>query len=171
MKYSSLTTLAGIVFFAAAQADDPTPPAPPLPTHVDTTVVGSSVAGNPDAVAHPPTLDNTHNFVAGGPELIKITKRLNLSPKQEAQLRAVIEKSDAGAGILIGRENDIKQMIAATTPADPMYAKLIADQSAGDARWTENRQNLQRDVEDILTPKQRTRFEELQSQQSDQNQQ
>lgn len=159
---------AGLLICAAVFADDPPPPQQPPPsppTHVDTTVVGSAAADQPNG-ASAPSLENSHNFVAGAPDLLRTTNRLKLSPKQQAQLRAVIEKADAGAAVLIGREHDVQQMIAATTPADPAYAKLIADQSAGEARWTENRDSLRRDVLGILTPVQQRRFEELESQQT-----
>jgi Spy/CpxP family protein refolding chaperone len=165
MKHVVLAAAAGLLMSAAVHADDPAPAAAPagaLPTHVDTTVVGSSVQGGPGQSA-PPTLDNGHDFVAGAPELLRITKRLNLSPKQQAQLHEVIEKADAGAAVLIEREHDVSQMIAATTPADPAYAKLIADQSAGAEQWTENRESLRRHVLDLLTPAQQKRFEELQA--------
>ncbi len=159
---------AGMLICASVFADDPPsapPPAPQAPpTHVDTTVIGSAVADQPAGTAAP-SLDNSHNFMAGAPDILRITNRLKLSPKQQAQLHAVIEQADAGAGVLIGREHDVKQMIAATTPADPAYAKLLADQSAGETRWTENRQNLRRDVLAILTPVQQRRYEELESQQ------
>ena len=166
---------AALCFCTAVSADDATPtpavvaqaapaPAPvqPLPTHVDTTVVGSGVSGQP-AGTPAPSLDNNYNFVAGAPDLLKITNRLHLSPKQQLQLHDVIEKSDAGAAVLIGRDHDVRQMVAATTPADPQYAKLIADQSSGAALWTQNRENLQRDVLAILMPLQQKRFLELQS--------
>jgi Spy/CpxP family protein refolding chaperone len=181
MRYLVFAAAAGLCFCTAAYADDPTAspavtaqtaptpapapapaPAPPLPTHVDTTVVGSGVSDQP-AGTPAPNLDNNHDFVAGAPELLKITNQLHLSSKQQSQLHDIIEKSDAGAGVLIGRDHDVRQMIAATTPADPQYAKLIADQSAAAALWTENRENLQRDVLAILTPVQQKRFLELQS--------
>ncbi len=187
MKYIALTAIAGLLFCATVYADDPVPapapaaaaapeqaasptpadaPAPPpVPaTHVDTTVVGSSVTGQPGE-APPPSLENNHGFVAGEPDLVSIGRRLKLSPKQQAQLHEIIENSDAGAGVLIEREHDVQQMIASTTPQDPMYAKLIDDQAAGAAQWTQNRESLRRAVLDILTPAQQKRFEELQAKQ------
>lgn len=181
MKYFALTAVAGLLFCTIVSADDlvpapavgqdsaatpaPTPaptPTPVPPTHVDTTVVGSSVTGQPGE-APPPSLENNHGFVAGEPELVSVTKRLKLSPKQQAQLNSVIENSDAGAAVLIEREHDVQQMIAAATPEDPMYTKLINDQAAGAAQWTQNRESLRRAVLDILTPAQQKRFEELQA--------
>jgi Spy/CpxP family protein refolding chaperone len=181
MKYFALTAVAGLLFSGIVAADDLVPapataqnpagtpastPAPTVvpPTHVDTTVVGSSVMGQ-SGDAPRPSLDNNHGFVAGEPDLLSVTKRLKLSPKQQAQLRSIIESSDAGAGVLIEREHDVQQMIAAATPEDPMYAKLINDQAAGAAQWTQNRESLRRAVLDILTPAQQKRFEELQAKQ------
>jgi Spy/CpxP family protein refolding chaperone len=183
MKHFVLTAIAGFLVCVTAYADDtaPTPPPEPAPasattapvpapapaeappaTHVDTTVVGSGVSDKPGESAAP-DLENNHGFVAGEPELLSVTQRLKLSPKQRAQLRDVIENADAGAAVLIEREHDVRQMIAATTPEDPMYAKLIKDQNAGAADWTQNRENLRRAVLDILTPAQQKRFEELQA--------
>jgi Spy/CpxP family protein refolding chaperone len=177
MKHLALSAVAGVLFCATVFADEPAPtpattvgpaatPTPPAvpPTHVDTTVVGSSITGQPGD-SPPPSLDNAHGFVAGEPDLVSVTKRLKLSPKQQAQLHSVIENSDAGAAVLIEREHDVQQMIAATTPEDPMYAKLINDQAAGAAQWTQNRESLRRAVLDILTPAQQKRFEELQAKQ------
>ena len=184
MKHFVLTAIAGFLVCVTAYAEDTAPTPPPEPasapattapvpapaeappaTHVDTTVIDSSVSDKPGESV-PPDLDNNHGFVAGEPELVSVTQRLTLSPKQRAQLRDVIENADAGAGVLIEREHDVRQMIAATTPEDPMYAKLIKDQSAGAAQWTQNRENLRRAVLDILTPAQQKRFEELQARQT-----
>jgi len=177
MKHFVLPAVAGFLICGAAHADDPVPTPTPAPaadtapavappaTHVDTTVVGSSASDKPGE-STPPDLDNNHGFVAGAPELVGITQRLKLTPKQRAQLRDVIENSDAGAGALINREHDVRQMIKATTPEDPMYAKLIDDQNAAAAAWTQNRENLRRAVLDILTPAQQKRFEELEAQQA-----
>lgn len=171
MRHLLWAAAVGLCLSSATYADDTTPPAPaqdsrapvqPPPTHVDTTVVGSGASGQSAGPAAP-TLDNNYDFVAGAPDLLRVTNRLHLSPKQRSQLHEVIEQSDAGAAVLIERDHDVRQMIAATTPADPQYAKLIADESANSARWSENRANLQRDVLAILTPAQQKRFEELQS--------
>jgi Spy/CpxP family protein refolding chaperone len=144
-----------------------TPPAPPPPdqpprTHVDTTVLGSAKAGDPDASADAASLGSDHHFEAGAPDLVSITDRLDLSARQKAQMQAAIERADAGAAVLIKRERDVKEMLAATTPEDPLYAQLTAEQSASGAKWTENREALRREVLDILTPAQRARFEQLQ---------
>jgi hypothetical protein len=161
MKHTLLaaTAILGITT-GTAFADDP--PQPPR-THVDTTVVGSGAPVDSSAPSEAPTLDNDHNFVAGAPDLMRVTAKLNLSPQQQAQLNDAVERADAGAAVLIKWEHDIKEMIAATTPQDPLYAKLIAEQSTGASRWTENRDGLRRDVVALLTPTQRARFEELQA--------
>ena len=70
--------------------------------------------------------------------------------------------ADAGAAAPIQREHDLREMIAATTPQDPLYAQLIKDQTGAASRWADNRDGLQRDVLAILTPAQRIRFERLQ---------
>lgn len=151
---------------AAALAEDPpaAPPEPPEPprTHVDTTIVGDTTPDNPSDAAATVISDNDHHFEAGEPSLVRLTQALNLSPLQKAQLHDAIERADAGAAALIQREHDLREMIAATTPQDPMYAQLINDQTGAAARWAENRDGLQRDVLAILTPAQRTRFEQLQ---------
>ncbi len=158
----------------AAQQAQPAQPAQPAAVpqpprvHVDTTVVGDA---RQDGDAHniaqdAPTgtnLDNDHHFVPGAPDIVKVTRQLNLSPAQTAKIHDVIENADAGAAVLIKHEQDEKQMIAATTPADPMYAKLIAHQANDATLWTENRDSLKRDVLNVLTPAQRNRFEELQA--------
>ncbi len=138
-------------------------------THVDTTVVGDSIPENATSAgavaAAPAPLDNDHDFVAGAPEITKILGQLHLSPKQELQVKDAIQRSDAGAAILIKREHSVRSMIAATTPENPTYATLIREQAAGESRWTENRAGMRRDVLDLLTPTQRTRFEELEARQ------
>jgi hypothetical protein len=131
----------------------------PPRTHVDTTVVGDSTVGNPDAPAA--NLDSDHRFVPGAPSIVSATKRLNLSPRQTAKVHEAIENADAGAADLIKHEQNLEQMIAATTPEDPMYPKFIKDQTSDVALWDQNRENLRQSVEDILTPAQRSRFEEL----------
>jgi hypothetical protein len=161
MKHSLLaaTAILGLTT-ALAFADDP----PEVPrTHIDTTVVGSTVPAETSASTEAATFDNDHHFQPGAPDLVRVTRQLHLSTRQQAQLNDAIERADAGAAALIKRENDVRQMIAATTPEDPLYAKLLADQSTGAARWTENRESLRREVVDLLTPAQRTRFEELQT--------
>jgi hypothetical protein len=160
MKHSSLfaTAIVGCVISVAYAEDTPQPPR----THVDTTVVGS--AASADSNNGPAaTLDNDHHFEAGAPDLVKITNKLQLSAQQQAQLNDAVERADAGAAVLIKREHDLNEMIAATTPADPLYTKLIADQAASSSRWTENRDGLRRDIIAILNPAQRTRFEALQA--------
>jgi LTXXQ motif family protein len=161
MKHTmQISTVILALAAAAAYADDP--PQPPR-THIDTTVVDGAVSDNSSVSADAANLDNDHHFVAGAPELVRLTQQLHLSPHQRAQLNDAIERADAGAAVLIKRELDVRSMLAATTPQDPLYAKLIDDQSTGAARWTDNRESLRRDVVDLLTPAQRTRFEELQA--------
>ncbi|MGA2187353.1 MAG: Spy/CpxP family protein refolding chaperone [Steroidobacteraceae bacterium] len=161
MKHSFLPAAVMLAFMAAvAHADDP--PQPPR-THIDTTVVGDAERDTTSGTAEAATLDNDHQFQAGAPELVKLTQQLNLSRRQKAQLNDAIERADAGAAVLIKREHDVRDMLAATTPQDPLYTKLLADQSDGAARWAENRESLRREVIDLLTPAQRARFEELQT--------
>jgi Spy/CpxP family protein refolding chaperone len=145
-----------------APAATPSDPAADVPrTHVDTKVVGES--GESEAAADGTSgLDNNHHFEAGAPEIVSATKQLHLSAQQQSRLNQVIEQADAGAAALIKREHDVRDMIAATTPEDPLYAKLIAEQSLAADRWTENRDKLRRGVLDVLTPAQRARFEQLQ---------
>ncbi len=158
-----LMTAAALLSLAVsvARADDPKPDDTNQPprTHIDTTVVGDNVgSAGTDRQAN---LDNAHQFVAGAPELLSVTKRLNLSAKQQARVNAAIENADAGAADLIKHEQDLRHMIAATTPEDPLYAKLIADESVNASHWNENRESLRHEVLDILTPAQRSRFDEL----------
>ncbi len=108
-------------------------------------------------------MDNDHQFEAGAPDLLKLANKLHLSAQQKAQLNDAIERADAGAAVLIKREHDVGEMIAATTPQDPLYAKLIAEQATESSRWTENRDGLRRDVLALLSPAQRERFEALQA--------
>lgn len=156
MKYYLLgaTALLGFATGTAFSDDVPQPPR----THIDTTVVGSTKAENPIA---PPMLQNHHQFEAGAPDILKITNQLHLSVQQKAQIHDVIERADAGAAVLINREHDVSEMLAATTPDDPHYAKLVAEQSTANSRWSDNRDSLRRDVLAILSPAQRARFEEL----------
>jgi poly-gamma-glutamate capsule biosynthesis protein CapA/YwtB (metallophosphatase superfamily) len=155
---STGTALLGLVT-TLAFADDP--PQPPR-DHVDTTVVGSN-SGATDSNGHlqAATLENPHHFQAGAPDIVKAVDQLHLSQAQKVQVNDAIERADAGAAVLIHRENDVKEMIAATTPQDPMYAKLISEQAAEPGLWTENREALHRDVLAALSPAQRARFEEL----------
>jgi Spy/CpxP family protein refolding chaperone len=96
--------------------------------------------------------------------LVSATKRLNLTARQEAQIHEAIERADAGAAVLIKHEQDLRQMVAATTPQDPLYAKLISEQAGNADRWNENREGLRQEVMGILTDQQRTKFEQTQAQ-------
>ena len=156
MKHLLLAATALLGFAAVtAFADDPPR------THVDTTVVGSDASVN-SSVQTPSTIVDVHHFEAGAPELLKLTSQLHLSPQQQAQLNDAVERADAGAATLIKRERDLAEMIAASTPQDPLYGKLVAEQAASESRWTDNREGLRRDVIALLSPAQRARFEDLQ---------
>lgn len=152
-------------------APDPAAPAQAAPTdapqpprdHIDTTVVGSNTAPGSSERSEAASLQNQHQFQAGAPEIVKVIDKLHLSQRQKVQVNDVIERADAGAAVLINREHDVKDMLAATTPQDPMYDKLVAEQSQEEARWNGNRDSLRRDVMAVLTPAQRARFEELQA--------
>jgi len=163
MKVSLLSTTAGLLLLsAAALADDP--PAESPRTHVDTTVVDSAAPADAAAAPAPVLNDNEHRFEAGAPDIVKVTQRLHLSKAQQSRLNDAIERADAGAAVLIKREHDVREMIAATTPDDPLYAKLVSDQAEDVSLWNENRESLHREVLDLLTPGQRKRFEELSAQ-------
>ena len=90
-----------------------------------------------------------------------LINRLNLSPRQTAQLKDLIENSDAGAAALIRRDNAVTDMISSTKPEDPMYQKLVDEHAAAPSRWKENRDQLRKAIVGILTPAQRTQFEKL----------
>ena len=161
--FVALITLIGPM---VASAQEPPPAPPPAPvviprTHVDSTVVGDAMPDTPNGTTAAASLDTQHDFHAGAPDIIAVTKRLDLSPSQQTRLHDVIESADAGAAALIRRENAVTDMIAATNPQDPMYSKLTAEHSAAPSLWKDNRDKLRRDVLEILTPIQRARFEKL----------
>jgi Spy/CpxP family protein refolding chaperone len=171
MEYEAMNPRAFAVAFilvvgiGVSLADDPppAPAAPPIPrTHVDSTVVGDS-AGNaeePKDLRNAPTrLSNDHGFQAGAPDLVRATAPLRLTAQQTARIHDAIELADAGAAALIKRENVVCEMLAATTPDDPLYAKLKAEQASADSRWNDNRAGLRRAVSEVLTPAQRAKFE------------
>ncbi len=168
LKHTLVAALGVLWLAGSVYADDPpqvpaaTEPVQPPRTHIDTTVVGDTTPDNSNPPADAVIQDNNHDFKAGEPELVRLTQQLNLSPQQKAQLNDAIERADAGAAALIKRERDVRDMLAATTPQDPLYAKLIADQSTAADRWTENREGLRREVANLLTPAQRARFDALQ---------
>lgn len=162
-KYIVATTAVLAFATSVAYADEPSPPPAsdqPARTHIDTTVVGDAVVdgSGPKSIG---LESSVHDFQPGAPELVSATKRLNLSPHQEAQVRDAIERADAGAAVLIKHEQDLAQMVAATTPQDPLYATLIRDQAASAARWNANRDALRQEVLSVLTEQQRVKFEEL----------
>lgn len=165
MNHKILAAAAALLISSpvAFAEDVPDAAAQPPRDHIDSTIVGSNKPA--DAVAQPDTTisDNNHEFQAGAPEIRKVTDQLHLSARQKSQIHDAIERADAGAGALINREHDVKEMIAKTTPEDPMYAKLVREQAGEGDRWNENRDGLRRDVLAILTPAQRTRFEQLQA--------
>jgi Spy/CpxP family protein refolding chaperone len=156
-------TAAFLITCPMAFADEvPDAAAQPPRDHIDSTVVGSNKPA--DTVAPDTTIaNNNHDFQAGAPDIRKVTDQLHLSAQQKSQVHDAIERADAGAGALINREHDVKEMIASTTPEDPMYSKLVKEQAGQDDRWNENRDGLRRDVLAILTPAQRARFEQLQA--------
>lgn len=143
----------------------PAPVEQPPRIRYDTTVVGSNVAAGADSstTAAAASLSNDHQFQAGAPDIVRIANKLSLSRQQKVKLNDAIERADAGAADLIKREHDVTTMIAAATPGDPLYAKLLDDQTEAVTKWTENRKVLRREVAAILTPAQRTRFQEMQS--------
>jgi hypothetical protein len=173
MKHTLLAAAAilGIATVTAFADDPPRADEPPNAndaqqpprTHVDTTVVGSTSSADSGVSSEAATLDNDHHFVAGAPDLLKITGKLNLSAQQQAQLNDAVERADAGAAVLIKWEHDVDEMIAKTTPLDPLYAKLTAERATSASRWADNREGLHRDVIALLSPAQRARFEELQA--------
>ena len=158
MKHLLLVTT-GLLGISAVTAFADDPPQPPR-THVDTTVVGSDASVNSSPQS--PSATDDHHFEPGAPDLLKLTRQLHLSAQQQSQLNDAVERADAGAATLIKREHDLAEMIAATTPQDPLYGKLVAEQAASEGRWTENREGLRRDVIALLSPAQRARFEDLQ---------
>jgi Spy/CpxP family protein refolding chaperone len=164
MKILLATTTAGLILLGTTTAHADDPPADPPRTHVDTTVVDSSASSNPSGAPARAIGDNTHQFEAGAPDIVKVTQRLHLNRQQQSQLNDAIERADAGAAVLIKREHDVREMLAATTPDDPLYAKLVADETEDVSKWNENREGLRQDVLALLTPAQRKRFEELSAQ-------
>ena len=165
MNYKILAAAAALLFTTPmAFADDvPDAAAQPPRDHIDSTVVGSNKPADTVATTDTTIADNNHDFQAGAPDIRKVTDQLHLSAQQKAQVHDAIERADAGAGALINREHDVKEMIASTTPEDPMYSKLVKEQAGQDDRWNENRDGLRRDVLAVLTPAQRARFEQLQA--------
>jgi Spy/CpxP family protein refolding chaperone len=153
----SLTLTGGI-----ALAEDPAP----IPrTHVDTTVVGDARDDTSPEQNSSKGLDNDHNFEAGAPRLSELSTLLNLSSRQKVQLNDAIERADAGAAVLIKREQHVKEMLEKTTPVDPLYAQLQAEQARAPALWQEGRTNFHQEVRSILTPAQQARFDQLRAQQ------
>jgi Spy/CpxP family protein refolding chaperone len=144
-------------------AEQPDAAAQPPRDHIDATVVGSAKPADTVTSTDMTIADNNHGFQAGAPEIRRVTDQLHLSAQQKSQIHDAIERADAGAGALINREHDVKEMIASTTPEDPLYAKLVKEQAGQGDRWNENRDGLRRDVLAILTPAQRARFEQLEA--------
>jgi hypothetical protein len=161
--YFALPALLALAGANLALADDP-PPADDTPrTHVDTTVVGDANTEEAKAPDGDAALNNDHHFVAGAPELVAMTDALHLSARQKTQLNDIIENSDAAAVELIKRERNLSQMLAATTPQDPLYAQLQAEQATSAAKWQASRDVLQQNVMAILTPAQQSKLEQLQA--------
>jgi Spy/CpxP family protein refolding chaperone len=169
MKFSfSIAVLLSVA--ALAHADDPPPspnaPPPPIPRdHVDSTIVGDA-APNSDSTSSSANLTTSRPFTAGAPDLVRATATLNLTTAQKNKMTEVIESADAGAAILIRRENAVHEMLAATTSDDPQYAKLETEQASADARWKANRDGLRQSIGNLLTSSQRTKFESLLATQS-----
>jgi len=165
MNHKILAAAAALLITSPMAFADEVPDAAAQPPrdHIDSTVVGSNKPA--ESVAPPDTTiaDNNHDFQAGAPDSRKVTDQLHLSAQQKSQVHDAIERADAGAGALINREHDVKEMIASTTPEDPMYSQLVKEQAGQNDRWNENRDGLRRDVLAILTPAQRARFEQLQA--------
>jgi Spy/CpxP family protein refolding chaperone len=165
MNHNILAAAAALLLTSPMAFADEVPDATAQPPrdHIDSTVVGSSKPADSVASSDTAISDNNHEFQPGAPDIRKVTDQLHLSAQQKSQVHDAIERADAGAAVLINREHDVKEMIAATTPADPMYSTLVKEQAGEGDRWNENRDGLRRDVLAILTPAQRTRFEQLQA--------
>ena len=56
--------------------------------------------------------------------------------------------------------------LAKTTPADPLYAQLQAEQARAPSLWQEGRSKFRQEVRSILTPAQQTKFDQLRAQQA-----
>ena len=160
-----LTTSLAFVGGALAQSEAPTPTPPPR-THVDSTVVGDARDDNAPVPGPGVGLDNDHHFEAGAPHLAELATFLKLSARQKIQLNDIIERGDAGAAVLIKREHDVKEMLEKTTPQDPLYAKLRAEQDAAPAHWQAGRDTIQQEIRAILTPDQQAKFEQWNAQQN-----
>lgn len=168
-----------VAVVGVARADDPpqaqapemvpstvAPEPAPIPrTNVNSTVVGDAAVEPQDLHNAPISLDNDHGFQAGAPELVKETSRLDLSAQQKTKIHDAIDNADAGAAALIKRENVVREMLAATTPDDPLYAKLKSEQGSAEARWNDNREGLRHTVAALLTPAQREKFGQSQTRQ------
>ena len=165
MNYKLLAAAAALLITTPlAFADEVPDAAAQAPRdHIDATVVGSNKLADTVTSSDTTIADNNHEFQAGAPDIRKVTDQLHLSAQQKSQVHDAIERADAGAAVLINREHDVKEMIAATTPEDPMYSKLVKEQAGQGDRWNENRDGLRRDILAILTPAQRARFEQLQA--------
>jgi Spy/CpxP family protein refolding chaperone len=168
LLFGAVTSL--VLISPVALAQDPATPAQnpaPIPrTHVDTTVVGDAREDMPAEQSSSKGLDNDHNFEAGAPRLSELATLLNLSSQQKVQLNDAIERADAGAAVLIKREQHVKEMLAKTTPADPLYAQLQAEQARAPSLWQEGRTKFRQEVRSILTPAQQTKFDQLRAQQA-----
>ena len=156
----TMTALLALTGTTIACADDPPR------THVDATVVGDANAEEAKGGDTDAALNNDHHFVAGAPALVAMTNTLHLSAKQKTDLNGFIENSDTAAAELIKREHDVRDMLAATTPQDPLYAQLKAEQAGAEAKWQASRDALRQNVMAILTPAQQSKLEQLQASQS-----
>jgi Spy/CpxP family protein refolding chaperone len=159
--FISLTTSLAFTGAAMAQSAQSADPAPPPGTHVESTIRGDTRSDNAAAGTSNTGLDNDHHFEAGAPHLTEMATFLDLSAHQKAQLHDIIERGDAGAAVLIKRENDVKEMLGKTPQQDPRYAKLLAEQANAPARWQAARETVHQEVRDILTPAQQAKYEQL----------
>ena len=157
LLYGFITSLT-LIGAGIAQAEDAV--APPR-THVDSTVVGDAMEDN---LAHPGNiagLDKDHHFESGAPHLTALANRLNLSAHQKTEFDDIVERGDAAAAVFIKREHTVKEMLAATTPEDPMYAQLRAEQADAGTRWQVGRDAQQQQFRAILTPAQQAKLDQM----------
>ena len=152
------------VSYAQETSESTAPTSAPIPRdHVDSTIVGDAASDSDGAKNSNTSIDNNRHFQAGAPDMVSVTQSLHLTMQQKMQIHTVVENSDAGSAVFLKRENTVREMLAATTPDDPLYAKLKSEQALADARWADRRNELRQSVADLLTPTQRLQFQKSMS--------
>lgn len=125
--------------------------------------------GTASAIADPHIGDGQCRRYSGGEQQFeRLSKALALTPEQQTEIRAILAESRTD---MTARQDEakanraaIRSMLAATTLEEPKLRDLLHKQSELQADRIIARQGVRSRIEQILTPEQQAKWDELRQQ-------